>query len=351
MSGEKTEKPTPKKMKESRDKGQVAKSQDLVVSVVFLAVWVVFIISSGKNADLLREGMRGYFVQAFDAPLLNAEMVNKLLVSAIILMFKVIAPFLLTGFVLAAFVQFIQVGALFTIKPLEPKLNKLDPIKGFKNKFFSAQTYIELAKSLLKLTIVTTIAYMAMNGRIREIALTVRQPIEASVKLTGILLYELGTKVGFGLILLGAVDVFIQRIQHEKKLKMSKDEVKREGKEQEGDPQYKSKRKQIHQEILSHSMVENVKKASVVIVNPTHIAVAITYEKDENVAPRVTAKGERLIAEQIIEVAKQYNIPIMRNVPLAHALNELEVGDEVPEDLYTAVAEVLQWVYSQSQGE
>ncbi len=350
MSGEKTEKPTPKKIREAREKGQVAKSQDLVVSVVFLAVFMVFILSNSKNATYLKEGMASFFTTAVTAPILNPDQIHKLLLQGMMLMFRVIGPFLLTGFVLAAFVQFVQVGALFTMKPLAPKLDKLNPINGFKQKFFSAQTYIEMFKSLFKLTIVGALAWVIMRGAITEIALTARQPISAAAKLTGDLLFKIGTRVGIALIMLGAVDVFIQRIQHEKKLKMSKDEVKREGKEQEGDPQYKGRRKQMHQEILSHNMVESVRKADVVVVNPTHIAVAISYNEEDNAAPRVTAKGERLIARQIIEVAKQYGVPIMRNVPLAHALNELEVGEEIPEDLYTAVAEVLQWVYSHSGG-
>ena len=350
MSGEKTEKPTPKKIREAREKGQVAKSQDLVVSVVFLAVFMVFVISNHKNGIIIKEGMAAFFITATTAPLLGPDEIHKLLMQALGIMFRMIGPYLMTGFVLAAFVQFVQVGALFTMKPLMPKLDKLNPISGFKQKFFSAQTYIECAKSLLKLTIVGSLAYFTIKGALSEIVLTARLPIEAGIKLTSDLMYKIGTKVGIALIMLGAVDVFIQRIQHEKKLKMSKDDVKREGKEAEGDPMYKNRRKQMHQEILSHSMVESVKKADVVIVNPTHIAIAVNYDEEENSAPRVTAKGERLIAEQIIAVAKQYGVPIMRNVPLAHALNELEVGDEIPEELYTAVAEVLQWVYGRTSG-
>lgn len=347
---EKTEKPTPKKLKEAREKGQVSKSTDLVTAVVFLAVFMVFVMTNGKNAVTLKEAMRSYFQTAFNAPPLGPDSVHDLMVAGMMVMFKVLGPFFAAGFVLAAFVQFVQVGALFTMKTLQPKFDKLNPINGFKQKFFSAQTYIELAKSLVKLTIVGALGYATVRGSLRELALTVRQPIEASIKLCGQLLFDVGTKVGIAMILLGAVDVFIQRIQHEKKLKMSKDDVKREHKDAEGDPQLKGKRKQIHQEMATHSMVENVKKASVVVVNPTHIAVAITYDKDKDGAPRVTAKGERLIAEKIIEVAKQYGVPIMRNIPLAHALNECELGDEIPEDLYTAVAEVLQWVYTQSKG-
>jgi flagellar biosynthetic protein FlhB len=348
--GEKTEQPTPKKIRDSRKKGQVAKSQDLTTAILFFVVFVVLILSMGRNSEILQESMRSYFAQAFEMPAMTPEAAYSLMMGGIKVMFRVIAPILGAGFVVAVAVSFVQVGALFTMEPMKPKLNKLDPIKGFKNKFFSAQTYIEFFKSLFKLTVVGGLLYFVVQRALGDVSLTVRQPISASTALTNKLLASLGTKTGFLLILLGAVDVFIQRWQHTKKLKMSKEEVKREHKESEGDPQYKGQRKRMHQEILAHSAVENVKTADVVVTNPTHIAVAIRYKKDEMGAPQVAAKGERLVAQQIIEIAKKYKIPIMRNIPLAHALNELEEGDEIPEDLYTAVAEVLNWVYSQKQG-
>ncbi len=348
--GEKTEQPTPKKIRDARKKGQVAKSQDLNTAVLFLVVFIVLIITMGRNSEILQESMRGYFARAFETAPMTPEAANAMMLEGIRVMFRVIGPFLAAGFIVALFVSFVQVGALFTMQPMKPELSKLDPIKGFKNKFFSAQTYIEFFKSLLKMIVVGGLLYFVVKRALGDVSLTVRQPVESSMALTKKLLTSLGTKTGFLLILLGAVDVFIQRWQHTKKLKMSKDEVKREHKESEGDPQYKGQRKRMHQDILAHSSVESVKSADVVVTNPTHIAVAIRYKKDEMGAPQVAAKGERLIAQQIIEIAKKYKIPIMRNIPLAHALNELEEGDEIPEDLYTAVAEVLNWVYTQKQG-
>ena len=349
-SGEKTEQPTPKKLRDAREKGQVAKSQDLSMGLLFVVLGTTVLASGGRMMTLLEDTMRDYLGLAVSAPPLTPESVYELLLHAERTLFQVIGPILAVAFLFGGLVVFAQVGPLFSTKTIEAKLEKLNPINGAKQKFFSAQTYIELAKSILKIVIVGIFVYVVLNGSIRDIALTVRHSIPKSMELAASLLRTLVFRIGFVFIALGAIDVFIQRWQHIKKLKMSKDEVKREHKQQEGDPQYKGQRQRMHREILQHSMVENVKNADVVIVNPTHLAIAIKYEKGKMGAPQVMAKGERLVAEQIREVARQFKVPIFRNVPLAHALIQLEIGDEVPEDLYTAVAEVLQWVYQQREG-
>lgn len=349
MAGEKTEEPTPKKLQDAKKKGQVSKSQDLNMSLLFLALTMTLLgFGPGMKATLM-ETMEGYFMQAMYLPDLTVDHALVMLRAGLKVMFQVIGPFLAVAFVMGAVVNFIQVGAMFTMDPLKANLSKLDPIKGFKQKFFSMQTYIELAKSLVKIAVVSVMVYVVLKDSVRDVALTLRHPLEMSSMLAGELMGNLAKKCAFLFIAIGAADVFLQKHQHIKKLKMSKDEVKREHKQSEGDPTYKGHRKQMHQEILAHSTVENVKTASVVIVNPTHIAVALRYKKGEGGAPQLAAKGEEHMAKQIIEVAKQYGIPIMRNVPLAHALNELEIGDEIPEGLYQAVAEVLNWVYSQSR--
>lgn len=348
-SGEKTEDPTPKKLRDSREKGQVAKSQDLSMGLLFLVLGTTVVLSGGRMIATLQGSLRDYIgLSLVEAPL-TPDLAFEILLDAERTLFQVIGPLLAVAFVFGGLVVFAQVGPLFTTKAIEAKLEKLNPVSGFKQKFFSAQTYIELAKSILKIVIVGIFVYVVLKGSIRDIALTVRHSIPKSQELTAGLLQALVFRIGFVFIALGAVDVFIQRWQHLKKLKMSKDEVKREHKQQEGDPQYKGQRQRMHREILQHSMIENVKNADVVIVNPTHLAIALRYEKGKMGAPQIMAKGERLVAEQIREVARQYKVPIFRNVPLAQALLQLEIGDEVPEDLFTAVAEVLQWVYEQRE--
>lgn len=348
MSGEKTEEPTPKKIRDAREKGQVAKSQDLSMALLFLALSLLLLFSGSRLNDILGQSMKGYIAQAFAAPPLNPDSALALLLGGLDIMFEVLLPLLTVAFVFGGLVVFAQVGPLFSPQAIAPQLSKLDPIKGFKTKFFSAQTYIEMTKSIFKIVVVGLAVYLTLRGSLRDIGLTVRHPIEASQALTGALLQSVAIRVGVLFLVIGAIDVFVQRWQHTKKLKMSKDDVKREHKQQEGDPMLKGERKRLHQEVLQHSMIEDVKNADVVIINPTHLAIAIRYKKGEMGAPEVTAKGQRLVAKQIIEVARQYKVPIMRNVPLAHALIELEIGDGVPEELYTAVAEVLNWVYAQN---
>jgi flagellar biosynthetic protein FlhB len=314
---------------------------------VFLALFVVLAGSMGKNIEILKEMIVAYFDEAFRVTELRADSAFLLMRGAVVILFKVTAPLLAAGAVLGAFVGYVQVGSLFSMEAVKPSFEKINPMTGFKNKFFSMQTYMELFKSLVKLVVVGLLVYLGIKGSLHDVALLVRQPVEESGRVAGELLKGFAMKAGGVLVMLGAVDAFFQRHQHTKKLKMSKEDVKKEHKESEGDPHIKHQRKHLHQELMQHNMVQNVKKADVVIVNPTHIAVAITYRKGEMGAPQVSAKGERLIAQQIIAIAKENKIPILRDVPLAHALNEIEVGEEVPEELYTAIAEVLNWVYAQ----
>ena len=348
-SGEKSEQPTPKKLRDAREKGQVAKSQDLSMGLLFLVLGSVVLLSGGRTISLLEDSMRSHIARALTETPMTPDFAFKLLLGAEKTLFQVIGSLLAVAFLFGAVVVFAQVGPLLTTKTIEAKPEKLNPVSGFRQRFFSAQTYIELAKSILKIVIVGVFVYAALKGSVRDIALTVRQSLPRSQELTAALLQTLVFRVGFGFIALGTIDVFIQRWQHIKKLRMSRDDVQREHKQQEGDPQYKGERQRMHREILQHSMVEDVKNADVVIVDPTHLAIALRYEKGEMGAPQVTAKGERLVAEQIREVAERYKVPILRNVPLAHALIQLEIGDQVPEDLYTVVAEVLQWVYEQRE--
>ena len=171
-----------------------------------------------------------------------------------------------------------------------------------------------------------------------------------TAKLVGKIIRDAGLKVGVFFLAVAVVDLVYQRKKHKKDLKMSKDEVKREYKDSEGDPQFKAQRSQVHQEILEGNMLEDVKTADAVVVNPEHIAAAIKYDKGSMGAPRIVAKGQRVLAEKIKQVAKEHGVRIMRNLPLAHALHELEIGQDIPEELYEAVAEVLNFVYKLAEG-
>ncbi len=226
----------------------------------------------------------------------------------------------------------------------------VNPIAGVKN-LFTRKNAVEFLKTAVKLAIV--------GGMLGSAVVQALPQMVRSVRTTPLGAAALGGSIGSAILLraaavfaaLAALDVAYQRWQHRRDLRMTKDEVKREHKESEGDPQIKQQRERIHREILTHNMIEEVRRADCVIVNPDHIAVAIRFDEENNEAPEVVAKGERLIAKRILEVARAHGVPIVRDVGLARALNELDLGTEIPEALYEAVAEVLRFVYAESQKE
>jgi type III secretion YscU/HrpY family protein len=349
MSGDKTEQPTPKRLREARKKGQVAQSKDLASGAVFVAGFLMGSMTLPAFADKMRQFMAYCFTQASQLRDVGDVNAFDVLSKGGSLLLEICAPIFGTMFILALFVSYIQVGALFTVEPLKPDLKKFNPVEGFKKIFFKPTTYIELAKSVLKMTVVFVLVYMVISQHFRYIVLTAQHPLNETAQLVGALMFKLFLYVAIFFLVVAAADFFIQKKMFMKNMKMSKEEVKQEHKQQEGDPHTKHQRKRLFREITQHNTIQDVKKATVVVVNPEHIAVAIEYNKDTMNAPRVAAKGLNLWAHQIIEIAKQYGIPIMRNVPLAHSLHELEIGDEVPENLYEAVAEVLNWVYQMSK--
>ncbi|MCS6885547.1 MAG: type III secretion system export apparatus subunit SctU [Acidobacteriota bacterium] len=345
QGGEKTEKPTPKRIKDARKKGNVAKSKDLTGAILFLAVVMLLAVLNDFNAAVLMEYVRESILLAFKIEQFDLHTTKELFSLGGLTMFKVLAPVLASAFVLALAIEFMQVGALFTTETLKPKFDKLNPVNGFKGIFFQKKTYIELLKTIFKIVILVALFYAIFEDYLGLLVLAARRSLWYSAGLTGEILFDIAVKVGGFFLAIGVADFGLQRHLWIKDLMMSKYEVKQEYKQDEGDPHHKAARKRLHRELLQHSAVQDVKKADVVIVNPTHIAVAIRYNKDEMAAPQIVAKGQMLMAEKILEIARENNIPIMRNVPLAHALNKLEEGEEIPEELYEAVAEVLNWVY------
>jgi flagellar biosynthesis protein FlhB len=343
--GEKTEKPTPKRIKDARKKGNVAKSKDLTNSILFMATIMLFAILNRFNAGVLTGHMRDSIKAALSIQELDLERVNEVMGAGGMTMFKIIAPIMAVNLVLALAVDFMQIGALFTTETIKPKFDKLNPVNGFKGMFFNKKTYVELLKTVLKISVLSVLFYVIFKHHIGELVLSARRSVWYSAGLTGEILFDIAVKIGGLFMIIGVADFGIQRQLWLKDLMMTKYEVKQEYKQDEGDPHHKAARKRLHRELLQHNAVQDVKKADVIIVNPTHIAVAIRYNKEEMTAPQIIAKGEMLMAEKILEIARENNIPVMRNVPLAQALNKLEIGEEIPEELYEAVAEVLNWVY------
>ena len=351
MSGEKTEQPTSKRLKDARKKGQVAKSNDLTQAFLFLVAGGV--LTGGGS--LFVDELRALMIATFQPNVLAGELSEKQILARIghgFGKFLLLSAPMLGALVLASVAAgYMQVKGLFTFEVIKPKFDKLNPVKGFQNIFFKARTYLELIKNLIKFTVILYLVYGTISDALKDVVLTARVPLERAATLAGDLLATLMFKVGGVFLVIGAVDYMLQKKQFMKGLKMSKDEVHREYKEDEGDPHIKHQRKHIHQEMLAESEVHNVPKADVVVVNPTHIAVALKYDEKTMNAPRIVAKGQEKVAHKIIEIAKAHKRPVLRNVPLARNLFQFEVGSEIPEELYEAVAEVLNWVYELANAE
>jgi flagellar biosynthesis protein FlhB len=346
MADDKTEQPTPKRISDARKKGQVFKSNDMTQAVLFITAASVLSFVGGYFVDSLK----GFMIHSLDPKVLAGpfdanELVGRM-ANTFIKFLLLSAPLLAALAIVAVALNFFQIGGLlFAPQVLSPKFDKLNPVQGFQSLFFKSKTYLELAKNLLKFTVIFWLAYSTFNANLREVVLSSRVGLSETATLVPKLLFGLLFKIGGAFLLLGAVDFMLQKKLYMKGLMMSKEEVKQEYKEDEGDPHIKHQRKHLHQQLLHESMAKNVPKASAVVVNPTHLAIALRYDESRMVAPKVTAKGQLLMAERILSIARQHRVPIVRNVPVAHSLYALEVGAEIPEELYEAVAEILNWVY------
>lgn len=346
-SQEKTEDATPKRLREARKKGQVPKSKDLSTVFVLAAFFVAICISLGFMSGELKKLMVLVFNEVGN-PHLDGTKINDLGKACLITLAKVCAPAFIAGFVVAGVVGFLQVGAIFSLEPLTPQGKKLNPLEGIKN-MFKTPTFIELIKNILKITFIFYISYHILDKSMPEILQTVRISILDSARMAGDIIFRIVIRVIILFIGIALADFLVQRWQFMKQMRMSKDDVKREYKQDEGDPHVKSHRRALHREFAFGEVQQKVKNADVVVTNPTHVAVAIQYNRDEMGAPEIVAKGQRLFADMIRKVAEENGVPIMRNVPLAWSLLEVEVGGEVPEELFTAVAEILALVYKMKQ--
>jgi flagellar biosynthetic protein FlhB len=351
VSEQKTEKPTPKKLRDARKKGQVSKSRDITQSLLFLTS--VAVLAFGGPTFVV--AVKAMFADSFRPELLTGELRTDEIIHRLgygagqLILFS--APFLAAVSVVAVAAEFVQVQALFAPEAIKFKFDKLNFIKGLQNIFFKPKTYLELLKNLLKFTLVSALLYFVVRASLRDIILSARASPEVTGKLAASLMFALLFRVGVLFLLIGAADFFLQKRLYLKQLMMSKYEVKKEHKEDEGDPHIRHQRRSLHQQILAQSMVQNVPRADVVVVNPTHLAIAVQYDELTMNAPQVTAKGQETMAKRIRELAEKSGVPVSRNSPLAHSLIQVELGSEIPEDLYEAVAEVLNWVYQLAHAE
>ncbi len=341
MSGEKTEQPTAKRLRDSRQKGEVAKSQDVTTAVLMVAVFVTvgvmweWMLRQMKDLLLLPTAFYTRpFAQAF--PAVGYGVLAKMLLISL--------PVVLAGFVAGFAGCFFQVGPLLSFDSVKPDLKKLNPLEKAKQ-IVSVKNGVEFLKSLLKVVIIGVIVAQLVRTTVDSLT---RIPYGGKAALLASLppiMKALAINVGLAYVAIAAFDYFFQRYQFIKQLKMSKDEVKREYKESEGDPQIKGKRKQLHQELTANTQVQRTRRATVVVTNPTHLAVAIYYDAEGDVLPAVLAKGEDHIAKRMIAAAREEGIPVMQNIPLARALYaQVPVDRYIPSDLIEPMAEILRWV-------
>jgi len=332
-------------MNEARKKGQVFKSRDVIQSLLFITAAAVLAAGGPTYFTELSDLMK----QFFQPDMMRGDMPMNAMLSRMGFAwskFLVLSAPLLGALVVAAVAaNFVQVKALFAAEIIKPKFEKLNPLAGFKNIFFSSRTYIELVKNLIKFGVIFWVLYSSIKGSMRDIIPIASMRLDQTAALAGSLISGLLYKVGVVFLILGGADYMIQKKLHMKNMMMSKEEVKQEYKEQEGDPHVKHMRKHLFEQLMHESVAHNVPKATAVIANPTHLAIALRYDEAAMQAPTVTAKGQDSMALRIIDIAKQHKVPVVRNIGLAHTLFDLEIGHEIPEDMYEAVAEILNFVY------
>ncbi|SFH62881.1 flagellar biosynthetic protein FlhB [Pseudobutyrivibrio sp. OR37] len=348
--GEKTEDPTSKKLSDARKEGKVAKSKEVVNGVSLLGFFLALRIFLGFAGVRIEEIFR--WIYAFFPDIVNMK--GGLTIQAFTGMFRgvlgktliILMPFLLIGFAADFVTNLVQVGWKPTLKPLEPKLSKFNPISGFK-RIFSKQSIVNLILAIAKITLVFYIAYISIRDQAKTLFLFYDISLKAALSLIFQIIVDTGIKISVVYIALGLADYAYQRWKFKDDMKMTKQEVKDEYKNTEGDPQIKGKQRQRMMESSQRRMMSNVPKADVVITNPTHLAVAILYDNTKDDAPRVVAKGEDYLAKKIKDVAKESNVPIVENKPLARALYAtVEIDETIPPELYQAVAEILAVVYT-----
>ena len=348
--GEKTEEPTGKKLSDARKEGQVAKSKEIANAFGMLALFLILKVYVGSIGTSFINGFRFVYGQMPDViKMYNGDLptasIMVLIRSMMVRLLIIIAPVLLIGVAVAVICDLVQVKWKPTTKPLQPKFSKLSPVKGF-GRIFSPNSLMELVKSVLKLAVIGYVVYSYVQDRVGQIFILYNITLNQAIGLIGEIVIDLGIRIAAVYMIIAFLDLFYQRWKFRQDMKMTKQEVKDEYKNAEGDPQIKAKQKQRMREASMRRMMQQLPEADVVITNPTHYAVAVKYDPEKYDAPYVLAKGENYLAQRIKDVAKENDIEIVENKPLARMLYaNVEVGELIPPELYQAVAEVLAFVY------
>jgi flagellar biosynthesis protein FlhB len=341
---EKTEQATSKRKEEARGKGQVAHSREVASVAILSSCLVYFYFNSAGMLAKIKELMVSTFREAGHV-IITRDNIQSLFTVFVFKGFLILFPLLLTVVITGLVANIIQVGIVFSAEALEPKLSKIDPLKGLQ-RLFSLKSLVELFKNILKICIVGYVAYITVRGEVKEIFPLMDRSAGEIILYLGQVTFKIIFTTCWVLVIMAVLDYVYQRWEHERSLKMSKQEIKEEHKHSEGDPIVKARIKRLQREMARKRMMASVPKADVVITNPTHIAVALRYDHSSMVAPLVVAKGAGFIAEKIKEIARESNVPVVEDRPMARVLYKMvEVNKAIPENLYRAVAEILAYVY------
>lgn len=341
---EKTEDATPKRLQEAREKGQVAKSVELNAAFGILLAFFVMQVMGGFIFEELGLFMR-YVYAGFSTQDLTLVELERLFLAAAAVLLKTALPIMVAIAMVAVVMNLLQVGFLFTMEPLTPKLEKLDPIAGA-GRLLSKRSLVELGKSLFKVCVVGFFVYRFIRQNLLYDAMLINAELWDSVQTITSMTLGMVFEISAVMIILAALDYLYQNWEYRQNLKMSKHELKQEFKQNEGDPLIKGKIKERQRAMAMRRMMQEVPKADVVVANPTHFAVALKYDNAVMAAPQVVAKGQDFTALRIKEIAKEHKVAVVENKPLARALfAATEIGDAVPPELYKSVAEVLAYVY------
>jgi len=340
-----TEEPTEHKLRKAREEGRVAKSVELNSAVLLIFSIGAIAILAGYLLDTFLAMFNFFFTRSTETTMLESGIIVQAFFDFFV---RLLAPILLLNFVISILVNLIQVGFLFTVKPVIPDFSRIVPHFGryFKRVLFSSEGLFNLAKSLGKIFIIGLIAYLNIQAESRRLLTLLYLPVERSFSFVAEVVLRIILETAIFMLALSILDFIFQRWHFREQMKMSRQELKEERKMYEGDPLIKSRLKERMREIMMRNMLKAVPKADVIITNPTHFAVALEWDRLTMHAPQVTAKGADLIAQKIKELALAHNVPVIENKPLARALyDEVEIGETIPEKFYEAIATILAQIY------
>ena len=348
-SGEKTEQPTGKKLEDARKEGNVPQRKEVTIALTMVVSFYGFKMVYPIRQSQLIGGITEQMSNISQMNTLDVSSLQDLFIKCALRYAVASFPLLLIVGLVAIIVSLAQTKLLVNFKSLRPKFDRMNPIQGIK-KLFSLKGFVEVLKSLLKIVLLMYIIYICIKNRLAELPKLIDSSIEDVALFTGNVIFDIINKVVVAFAAVAVADYIYQRFQYIKNLRMTKQEVKEEYKNIEGDPQIKGRIKQKQQEMARQRMMQEVPNADVVIKNPTHFAVALKYDHQKQGAPAVVAKGQDKLALKIIEIAEKNEVAVVENIPLARALYAaVEVGMEIPKEFYNPVAEILAHIYSKNK--